>query len=102
MGVITVDLAVWGLLVANILPLVVAFVTNEVTKKGVREALLAILSGVVVWATDVLEAGSFDVKASLIQFAALFIASVSMYFGWQRNTIAPPLQKSGLSVGAPK
>lgn len=101
MHVISVDQALWGLLVAQILPLAVAFVTNEVTKAGVRELALALLSGVVVWADEVAAAGSFELKETAIRFAALFLASVGSYFGWQRRTIAPAVQSSGLSVGKP-
>lgn len=100
-AVIMFDSVYWTLLIANVLPLLVGFVTNEVARAGVREALLAFLTGITVWAEETFAAGgSFEVEAFLLKVTALFLVSVGMYFGWQRNTVAPPVQRSGFSLGA--
>jgi hypothetical protein len=100
--VITVDQALWGLLVAQILPLLVGFVTDKVASSGLKAFLLMALSAVVTIADEIASVGSFEVKETILRFAALFFAAVLSYFGWQRKTIAPPVQESGLSLGAPR
>ena len=58
--VVVFDSIIWTLLIANILPLIVGFVTNEVTKPGAKEALLFVLAGATSWAEEVFaQGGSF-------------------------------------------
>src|SRR5687768_5967123 len=97
------DSIYWTLFVTNIIPFLVAFVTNEVTKRGVKEGLLAILSGVAAWANEVWnEGGSFVLESAAVTLTAVFIGSAGMFWGWQHKTVAPPVERSGLSLGAPR
>lgn len=100
--VLVLDSVYWTLFTVNLLPLLVGFVTNEVTKPGVREALLAILTGLAAWAEETFaEGGSFVVEDFVVKAATWFTVAVTMYFGWQRRTLAPPVQRLGFSAGAP-
>lgn len=97
------DSVYYTLLVVNIIPFLVSFVANTVTKKGVKEGLLAILSGVAAWANEVWnEGGAFTGEGFLLTMTAVFLGAAGMFWGWQHRTIAPPLERSGLSLGAPK
>lgn len=100
--VLVVDNVWWTLAVVNFIPFLVSLVANEVTRKGVKEGLLAILSGIAAWAEEVREVGSFVPEDFVVTLVALFLGSAGMFWGWQHRTIAPPLERSGLSVGAPK
>lgn len=92
----------WTLLVVNFIPFLVSLVSNEVTRPGVKEALLAILAGIAAIVADITEAGGFNWDDVGTQFIALFLGSVGMFWGWQHKTLAPRVERSGLSLGAPK
>ena len=99
--IITVNEAIGGLIVAQILPLIVGFVTER-TAGGLQTFLLLLLSAVVTVADEIVEAGSFDEGTTLLRFFALWGAAVISYKGWQKETIAPPIQAAGLHLGGPK
>ena len=97
------DSIYWTLFTVNIIPFLVSFVANEVTKRGVKEGLLALLSGVAAWANEVWnEGGSFELESGAVTLTAVFIGSMGMFWGWQHKTIAPAVEGAGLSLGAPK
>ena len=101
--VIVFDSVYWTLLTVNIIPFLISLVTNEITRKGVKEGLLFILSGIATWADEVIaEGGAFRMEDFVLTWAAVFLGSAGFFFAWQRKTVAPPLERSGLSVGAPK
>lgn len=102
MDVLVADSVWWTLLVVNFIPFLVSFVSNTVTRKGVKEALLAILAGVAAIAAEITEAGGFVWEDVGTQLIALFLGSVGMFWGWQHRTVSPSLERSGLSLGAPK
>lgn len=101
--VIVFDSIYWTLAIVNFIPFLISFVANEVTRKGVKEGLLFILTGALAWAEEVFAAGgSFVWENFVTTFVALFLGSAGFFFAWQRKTIAPELERSGLSLGAPK
>lgn len=102
MDVFVADSPWWTLFVVNVIPLVVSFVTNEVTRRGVKEAALFVLAGVSALAAEITEAGGFVWEDVGTQLIALFLGSVGMFWGWQHKTVSPPVERSGLSLGAPK
>jgi len=100
--VLVFDSIYWSLFTLNIIPFLVSFVTNEVTRRGVKEGLLFILSGVAAWANEVWnEGGAFEVESALVTLTTVFIGSAGMFWGWQHKTISPPVEQGGLSLGAP-
>jgi hypothetical protein len=100
---IVFDSLYWTLLIVNVIPFLISLVTNVVTRKGVKEGLLFILTGGLAWAEEVFAAGgSFVMENFITTFVALFLGSAGFFFAWQRKTIAEPLERSGLSLGAPK
>ena len=100
--VFVLDSLYWTVLITNVIPFLISFVTNEVTRKGVKEGLLFILTGATAWAEETFNAGgSFDGENFVATFVALFLGSAGFFFAWQRRTVAEPLERSGLSIGAP-
>lgn len=93
--IVTVDQAVGGLIVAQILPLLVGFVTERTAGK-LQTFLLLLLSAVVIVAEEIITAGSFVPEVALLRFFALWGAAVLSYKGWQKETIAPVIQRNGL------
>lgn len=100
--ILVADNLYWTLLTVNLIPLIISFVTNEVTKKGVKEGLLFILAGLAAFADEATAAGSFRFDDFVAQLATIFVGSAGFFFAWQRKTVAPSLERSGLSVGAPR
>jgi len=101
--IIVFDSIVLTLLTVNVIPVVIAFVSNEVTRKGVKEILLFILSGAATWLDELTaEGGGTTFEDVTLTWAGIFSGAALMYFSWQRKTITPGLERSGLSVGAPK
>jgi hypothetical protein len=97
------DSVYWTLVIVNIIPFLVSLVANEVARKGVKEGLLAILSGIAAWAEEVFaDGGAFVVEDFVVTLIVVFLGSAGMFFGWQHKTIAPALERSGTSVGSPK
>lgn len=100
--VLVLDSLYWTLLITNVIPFLISFITNEVTKKGVKEGLLFILSGLTAWAQETFaDGGSFVVHDFVATLVAVFLGSAGFFFAWQRRTISPPVERAGLSVGAP-
>ena len=100
--IIVFDSIYLTLLAMNGIPFLIAFVTNEVTRKGVKEGLLFILTGAATWVDEAIaENGQVVFDDFLLTWTGLFLGSAGFYFGWQRKTITPPVERSGLSVGAP-
>jgi hypothetical protein len=101
--VIVFDSVLLTLVTLNVIPFLISFVTNEVTRKGVKEGLLFIISGLAAWVDEVAAEGgvtSFDDIA--VTWTGVFLGSAGFFFAWQRRTVSPPLERAGLSVGAPK
>jgi hypothetical protein len=81
MRVITVDVALWGLVIGTILPMIVGLITKSTTNSRVKAVVLLFLAAVISVGQEILEAGSFEVKETLLKFALLFLASVGAHFG---------------------
>lgn len=100
--VVVFDHIYWTLLLTNVIPFLVSLIANEVTRKGVKEGLLFILSGITAFAEEASAEGSFVIENFVVTLAAIFLGSAGFFFAWQRKTVAPELERHGLSFGAPK
>ena len=99
--IVTVNQAIGAIIVAQLLPLIVGFVTER-TAGALQSWLLLFLSAVVVVVEEAVTAGSFTIEAVLLRFFALWGAAVLSYKGWQKETIAPAIQARGLHLGGPQ
>lgn len=81
---------VLGLVVSIILPIIVALVTNAKLDGRWKAVLLALLSAVTGFGTEVLRALTehlpYDVGQGLLSAFAAFIVATAMYFGLWRPT----------------
>jgi hypothetical protein len=80
-AVITVDVALWGLVVGTVLPIVVGLVTKSNTDAAVKAVVLLGLAAVISVGQEIVAEGSFEVKATLLKLALLFLTSVGAHFG---------------------
>lgn len=80
-AVITVDVALWGLVIGTVLPIVVGLVTKSNTSASVKAVVLLGLTAVISVGQEILAAGSFEVKETLLKFGLLFLTSVGAHFG---------------------
>lgn len=85
-GTISQDVALWGLVVGVVLPLLVGIVTRATTPPGVKAVLLAALAAVTVVIQEALQDGSFETKAAILKFAGLFLTAVGLHFGLLKPT----------------
>ena len=101
--VLVLDSVYWTLIIVNFIPFLISFVTNEVTRKGVKEGLLFVLSALTAWAEETFNAGgSFVVENFVITLVTIFLGSAGFFFAWQHKTVTPALERSGTSLGAPR
>lgn len=80
-SVITIDVALWGLVISTLLPILVGIVTARLTPSGGKSIILLALAAIIAVGQEILTAGSFELKAALLKFALLFFASVGTHFG---------------------
>jgi hypothetical protein len=78
---ISVDTAIWGLVVGSLLPIVVALVTKSSAPKSVKAGVLLVLSAAIAVGQDIVAAGSFEVKETILKFAALVLVAVGVHLG---------------------
>ena len=81
MNAITIDVALWGLVIGTVLPIVVGLVTKSQTPAGTKAVILLALAAVITVGQEILSAGSFEVKDTLLKFGLLFLGSVGAHFG---------------------
>lgn len=93
-----IDQVIGGLVVAQVLPLVVGYVTERTAGK-VQTWLLLGLTALVTVVNEAVNIGSFEPKEAAIRFFSLFGAAVISYKGWQKETIAPAVQSKGAHLG---
>jgi hypothetical protein len=84
-------------LVAIFLPLLVGLVTKVVTHPGTRAILLALLSAVIGFLSELLTAlqtqSAFDVGAALITWLGIFVVAVATHFGiWKPTGVSTKAQ----------
>ena len=96
-SVITIDVALWGLVVGTILPILVGVVTKSSASGGVKAVTLAALAAATVIIQEAVSAGSFDVKPAVLKFALLFLTAVGLHFGFLK-----PAQVTGAGGAAGK
>lgn len=99
-----VDIGILTILGGTLLPLVVGIVTKEVAHRGLKAALLALLSGA-VGAIDVIisEGGVFS-KETIVAAGITWVTAVSTYYGFLKPTeISHTVNTatSGFGVGKP-
>lgn len=85
-GTITIDVALWGLVVGTILPIVVGLVTDRLAASWIKTTVLLFLAAVIAVGQEILTAGSFELKVALLKFALLFLTSVGTHFGLLKPT----------------
>lgn len=81
---ITVDQALWGLVIGTILPMIVALITNQMASGTFKSLTLLFLSAAVAVGQEVVEAGALDVKQTILKLALLFLVSVGIHYGLLR------------------
>ncbi len=80
-SVITIDVALWGLVIGTVLPLLVGIITAQVADSGVKAVVLLALAAVISIGQEIIADGSFEAKAAALKFALLFLTSVGLHFG---------------------
>lgn len=80
-GVITIDVALWGLIIGTLLPILVGIITARLTPSGGKSIILLFLAAVIAVGQEILAAGSFELKVAVLKFALLFLSSVGTHFG---------------------
>lgn len=98
--VYTVDQVIGGLILAQIIPLIVGYVTER-TAGTLQTWLLIGLTALTTVINEIVNIGEWQPGPAAIRFFTLFAAAVISYKGWQKETIAPVVQASGLKLGAP-
>jgi hypothetical protein len=81
MRTITIDTALWGLLVGTVLPIVVALVTNQLASSRFKALTLLFLSALTTIGQEIVAAGQFEVKETILKFALLFLTSIGIHYG---------------------
>lgn len=76
----TLDVQIIGLLVGVVLPLLVGLVTTRVTSPAVKAVVLAFLSAVTGFLTE-LTTMEFELKNAVITWLGAFLVAVGMHFG---------------------
>lgn len=90
-----VDVQYLGLLVGVILPLLVGLVTTRVTSSGIQAILLAFLSAVTGFLSE-LSTPSFELKSAILTWLGSFLVAVGMHYGlWKPTGTAARLQDVG-------
>lgn len=91
-----VDVQIIGLLVGTILPLLVGLVTTRVTHEGVKAVLLAALSAITGFLTELLAPGDFDLKTAVLTWLGAFLVAVGMHYGlWKPTSVSAKVQSIG-------
>ena len=80
--IITIDIALWGLVVGVVLPIIVGLVTARFAPSWVKSVTLMALSALVSIGQEILVAGQFEVKQTILKFALLFLTSVGLHYGF--------------------
>lgn len=85
------------LLVSTVLPVLVGLVTSRVTSSGKKAVLLAILSAVTGFLSELLaalQAGTpYDIFAGLVTAIGVFIVAVALHFGlWKPTGVSSKVQ----------
>lgn len=81
MNAITIDVALWGLVIGTVLPIVVGLVTKSNTPGATKAVILLALAAVISVGQEVVAAGEFELKPTLLKLALLFLTSVGLHFG---------------------
>lgn len=85
-----IDLSWLELLVAVVLPLVVAVVTKEVRSSGLKAVVLAALAAVSAALTAVIASDGVLTEATLQAGVEYFLVAVASYYGlWKPTGVAP-------------
>jgi len=93
-------LALLVLLVSVLLPVITGFVTTRFTSGSKKAVVLALLSAITGFGTEVMNAvqnaSTYDVFTGLVSAITVFIVAVAMYFGlWKPTGIAERAQDVG-------
>jgi len=88
------------LVVSVLLPVITGFVTTRVTSSSRKAVVLAVLSAVTGFSTELLNAlqsnVTYDAFTGLLTAITVFIVAVAMYFGfWKPTGIAVKAQNVG-------
>jgi hypothetical protein len=81
MNAITIDVALWGLVIGTVLPIVVGLVTKSNTPAATKAVILLALAAVISVGQEIVAAGGFDLKPTLLKLALLFLTAVGAHFG---------------------
>lgn len=89
------DLPYLGFLIGTILPLLVGLVTTRLTNPGLKAVLLAFLSAVTGFLTE-LATPDFELRAALLTWLGTFLVAVGTHYGfWKPVGAASRLQAIG-------
>jgi hypothetical protein len=89
-----IDLSWLELLIAVVLPLVVAVVTREVRSSGLKAVALAALAAVSAALTAVVANDGVLTEATLQAGVEYFLIAVASYYGlWKPTGVAPAVQQ---------
>lgn len=89
----------WWTLVAALLPLVVAAVTQQVRESWVRTLVLAALAAATGIVASVVDNSGVLTQAALQNGIEVFATAVISYFGLLRGTLAPVVAEKTKNVG---
>lgn len=84
--VITIDVALWGLVIGTVLPILVALITARFAASRFKSIILLFLATVTAIGQEILAVGEFEVKSTIVKLALLFLTSVGLHYGLLKPT----------------
>lgn len=94
------DLAVLGILVGTVLPIVVGIVTKEVRSGALRSSLLAFLSAVAGAANMAIHDQGVFTKETIVAAAITFVTASASYYGFLKPSgISPTINEKTSEFG---
>lgn len=102
-------LAILQMIVASVLPIVVAFVVDSRASSAFKTWTLIVLAALADVATSILATPEFEVKQVVLSFFGILFAAISAHKGVTSNPIVgvplsgsqSPVANSGFELGAP-
>lgn len=95
---------VLSIVVTTLLPIITAWVTTAVASSKVKAIVLAALSAITGFGTELLNAlstgTSYEVFVGLLNAFVVFVVAVAVYFGfWRATTVPAKVNATGGFIG---